>query len=93
MILTVTRLRVLFRPKRMGYRSDKYRSMDIEHKCIMLAVQNSTSKHIHTKQCTDSNGKYPEMTQENTANYLLLVNNANAASLKRIVVNGDFKSF
>ena len=56
-ILTVTRFRVLFRPNRMGYRNDKYRSMDIEHKCIMLAVQNNTSKHIHTKQCTDSNGK------------------------------------
>lgn len=56
-ILTVTRFRVLFRPKRIGYRSDKYRSMDIVHRCIMLAVQNNTSKHIHTKQCTDSNGK------------------------------------
>lgn len=56
-ILRVTRLRVLFRPKRMGYRSDRYRSMDIVHKCIMLAVQNNTSKHIHTKQCTESHGK------------------------------------
>lgn len=57
MILTITRFRVLFRPNRMGYLSDKYRSMDIVHKCIILAVQNSTSKQIHTKQCTDSNGK------------------------------------
>lgn len=56
-IFNVTRLRVLFRPKRMGYRSDKYRSIDIVHKCIILAVQNKTSKHIHAKQCTDSKGK------------------------------------
>lgn len=57
MILRVTRFRVLFRPKRIGYRSDKYRSIDMVHKCIMLAVQNSTSNNIHTKQWTDSNGK------------------------------------
>lgn len=53
MIFTVTRFRVLFRPNRIGYRNDKYRSIDIVHKCIMLAVQNSTSKQIHAKQCSD----------------------------------------
>lgn len=56
-ILTVTRLRVLFRPKRIGYRNDRYRSIEMVHKCIILAVQNRTSKQIHVKQCTDDNGK------------------------------------
>lgn len=58
-ILTVTRFRVLFRPKRIGYLNDRYRSMDIVHKCIILAVQNNTSRHIHARQCTDANGKWP----------------------------------
>lgn len=49
-IFTVTRFRVLFLPNRIGYRNERYRSIDIVHKCIMLAVQNSTSKQIHAKQ-------------------------------------------
>lgn len=56
-ILTVTRFRVLLRPKRIGYRSDRYRSIDIVHKCMMLAVQNNTSRQIQARQCTDFNGK------------------------------------
>lgn len=64
-ILTVTRFRVLLRPKRIGYRSDRYRSIDIVHKCMMLAVQNNTSRQIHARQCTDSNGKWPEIRNKN----------------------------
>lgn len=63
-ILTMTRFRVLLRPKRIGYRSDRYRSIDIVHKCIILAVQNNTSKQIHARQCTDFNGKRPENENE-----------------------------
>lgn len=59
-ILRTTRLRVLLRPNRIGYLNDKYRSMEIVQRCIILAVQNSTSKQIHTRQCTDFNGKYPK---------------------------------
>lgn len=29
------------------------------HKCMMLAVQKRTSKHIQARQCSDCNGKYP----------------------------------
>lgn len=58
-ILMVTRLRVLLRPNRIGYLRDRYRSIDIVHKCMMLAVENNTSRHIHAKQWTDSNGKWP----------------------------------
>lgn len=58
-IFNTTRLRVLFRPKRIGYRRDKYLSIEIVHKCIILAVQNRTSKHIQTRQCSDWSGKYP----------------------------------
>lgn len=60
-IFSMTRFRVLFRPNRIGYRRDKYRSMEIVHKCIILAVQKRTSKHIHARQCSDCNGKYPGM--------------------------------
>lgn len=58
-ILRTTRLRVLLRPNLIGYLNDKYRSMEIVQRCIILAVQKSTSKQIHTRQCTDFNGKYP----------------------------------
>lgn len=58
-IFNITRLRVLFRPNRIGYRNDKYLSIEIVQRCIMLAVQNKTSKHIQTRQCSDCNGKYP----------------------------------
>lgn len=59
-ILSVTRRRVLFRPNFIGYFNDKYRSTLIVHKCIIDAVQNNTSKQIHTRQYTDGNGKKPE---------------------------------
>lgn len=35
--------------------------MEIVHRCMMLAVQKRTSKHIQTRQCSDCNGKYPAM--------------------------------
>lgn len=58
-ILRITRRRVLFLPKRNGKRSDKYLSTEIVDKCIMLAVQKSTSRQIHTRQCSECSGKYP----------------------------------
>lgn len=57
LILSTTRFRVLFRPNRIGYRSDRYRSTEMVHRCMMLAVQNSTSRQIHTRQYSDCSGK------------------------------------
>lgn len=59
-IFSVTRFLVLLRPKRIGYLSDRYLSIDIVHKCMMLAVQNSTSRQIHTRQWIECSGKNPE---------------------------------
>lgn len=58
-IFNVTRFLVLFRPKRIGYLNDKYLSIDIVHKCMILAVQNSTSRQIHTRQWIEWSGKKP----------------------------------
>lgn len=63
-IFNTTLLRVLFRPNRIGYLSDRYRSIEIVQRCIMLAVQKRTSKQIHTRQCTESNGKYPKRKEK-----------------------------
>lgn len=71
-IFKTTRFLVLLRPKRIGYFSDKYRSIEMVHRCIMLAVQNRTSKHIHTRQCTDCNGKYPKKKMQNLQLFSLL---------------------
>lgn len=77
-ILTVTRFRVLFRPKRIGQLNDKYRSIDIVHKCIILAVQNNTSKQIHTKQWTESNGKYPVKNKREEKNIFEIRNDTSS---------------
>lgn len=57
MIFSVTLLLDLFLPNFIGYRRDRYRSTLIVHKCIIDAVQNSTSKHIHARQYTEGSGK------------------------------------
>lgn len=56
-IFSTTRFLVLLRPNFIGYLRERYLSTDIVHRCIILAVQNRTSKHIHVKQYSDSNGK------------------------------------
>lgn len=58
-IFTVTRFLVLLRPNRIGYLNDRYRSIEIVHRCMMLAVQNRTSRHIQARQCSDWSGKWP----------------------------------
>lgn len=59
MIFNITLLRVLFRPNFIGYLRLRYRSTLMVHRCIMLAVQNSTSRHIHARQYTGANGNSP----------------------------------
>lgn len=69
-IFSTTRLRVLLRPKRIGYRSDRYRSIEIVQRCMMLAVQKRTSKQIQARQCSDCSGKYPRNWKEMFAIWL-----------------------
>jgi hypothetical protein len=49
-ILRVTLFLVLFRPNFIGYRRLRYRSTLMVHRCMMEAVQNSTSRQIHARQ-------------------------------------------
>lgn len=63
-IFNITLRRVLFRPNFIGYLRLRYRSTLMVHRCIMLAVQNSTSRHIHARQYTGANGNSPGKTNK-----------------------------
>lgn len=84
-IFSITLRRVLFRPNFIGYRRLKYRSTLIVHKCIILAVQNNTSRHIHARQYTGANGNTPEKHTKKKTNYITItieiVNNMNGVTI------------
>lgn len=49
----------------MGYLKDRYLSTLMVQRCIMEAVQRSTSRQIQARHATAGNGKYPENKNKN----------------------------